>query len=163
VIAQHIPAVFSAAFADRLNQCCELSVREAVEGDALQADCAYIAPGNRHLRVANSPAGYILRLDDGPKINYQRPAVDVLFESVASAVGRNAMGVLLTGMGKDGAEGLLALRNAGARTIAQDESTCVVFGMPREAIQIGAAEKVMPLPAIAPELMRELCSSPATK
>jgi two-component system chemotaxis response regulator CheB len=154
VATQHIPVGFSAAFAARLNGCCSMHVDEAKDGDILRSGHAYIAPGNRHMQVIKSAAGgYAVRLHDGPKIHYQRPAVDELFLSVARLARGAALGILLTGMGKDGAEGLLAVRNAGGYTIAQDEATCVVFGMPREAIALGAAAEVRPLHAIAAATM----------
>jgi two-component system chemotaxis response regulator CheB len=154
VATQHIPIGFSAAFAERLNGCCSMRVSEAKDGDILRSGHAYIAPGSRHMQVIKSATGaYAVRLHDGPKVHYQRPAVDELFFSVAKLAGGPALGILLTGMGKDGAEGLLALKNAGCHTIAQDEATCVVFGMPREAIQIGAAIEVRPLQAIAAAAM----------
>ncbi len=155
VITQHIPAGFSAAFAQRLNQICALQVLEAQGGETLAHGRAYVAPGNHHLVVERSASGlWRLRLDDGPKVCYQRPSVDVMFQSVALSAGPQACGVLLTGMGSDGAEGMLALRRAGAHTIAQDEDSCVVFGMPREAIRLGAAQQVLPLPAITGALTR---------
>jgi len=154
VATQHIPMGFSAAFAERLNGICAMRVSEAQEGDVLRSGCAYIAPGNHHMRIVKRTAGgYAVQLHDGPKIHYQRPAVDELFLSAAQLPGSPAIGILLTGMGKDGAEGLLALKNAGCYTIAQDEATCVVFGMPREAILLGAAREVCPLPAIAAAAM----------
>jgi two-component system chemotaxis response regulator CheB len=157
VATQHIPVGFSAAFAERLNGCCAMRVSEAREGDVLRPGHAYIAPGSQHMQVIKQAAGgYAVRLHDGPKVHYQRPAVDELFFSAAKLAGSPAIGILLTGMGKDGAEGLLALKNAGCHTIVQDEATCVVFGMPREAILLGAAEDVRPLPAIAAALMAAL-------
>lgn len=150
VATQHIPIGFSAAFAERLNGCCSMRVDEARDGDILRPGQAYIAPGSRHMQVIKSATGgFAIRLHDGPKIHYQRPAVDELFFSVAQLAQGTALGILLTGMGKDGAEGLLALRHAGCLTVAQDEATCVVFGMPREAIEIGAAAEVRPLQEIA--------------
>jgi len=154
VATQHIPVGFSAAFAERLNGVCAIRVSEAEDGDVLRPGHAYIAPGNRHMQVIKpAEGGYAIRLHDGPKVHYQRPAVDELFFSAARFAGNVATGILLTGMGKDGAEGLLALRKAGCHTIAQDESTCVVFGMPREAILLGAAQEVRPLQAIAAAVM----------
>lgn len=154
VATQHIPIGFSGAFAERLNGCCAMRVSEARDGDVLQPGHAYIAPGNQHMQLIKaSGGGYAVRLHDGPKIHYQRPAVDELFFSVAKFSGSVAIGILLTGMGKDGAEGLLALRNAGCHTIAQDEASCVVFGMPREAILLGAASEVRPLSSIAAAAM----------
>jgi two-component system, chemotaxis family, protein-glutamate methylesterase/glutaminase len=154
VATQHIPVGFSAAFAERLNGFCSMRVSEAKDGDILRAGQVYIAPGNHHMQVIKAAAaGYAVRLHDGPKLHYQRPAVDELFLSAAKLAGGAALGILLTGMGKDGAEGLLALRKAGCHTIAQDEETCVVFGMPREAIALGAAMEVRPLPVIAADAM----------
>lgn len=148
VIVQHIPAVFSAEFARRLDSTCKLHVKEAADGDALVPGWAYIAPGNFHLRVANS-GGWRAVVSDGPQVHFQRPAVDILFESVAEQAGRNAIGVILTGMGADGAAGLLKMKQAGASTIAQNEASCVVFGMPREAIRAGAVDDILPLNQIA--------------
>ena len=149
VIAQHIPPEFSRAFANRLNDLCALEVKEARDGDALRSGRALVAPGDFHMLLRGSGGRYLVNIKSGPRVCYQRPSVDVLFLSVAEAAGSHAVGVLLTGMGNDGSQGLLKMRQAGAHTIAQDEATCVVFGMPREAIQIGAAETVLPLPAIA--------------
>jgi two-component system, chemotaxis family, protein-glutamate methylesterase/glutaminase len=148
VIAQHIPAGFSRAFAERLNQICAMEVTEAADGDQLPAGRALVAPGDFHMRLERSGGIYRVGVQTGPRVCYQRPSVDVLFQSVAQCAGKHAVGVLLTGMGADGAAGLLAMRQCGARTIAQDESTCVVFGMPKEAIKLGAAEQVAPLPRI---------------
>lgn len=156
VITQHIPAGFSAAFAERLNKVCSMEVREARDGDQTRPGLALIAPGDRHMRLQGQAGGWRVSLDDGPKVRYQRPSVDVLFGSVASEAGSRAVGVIMTGMGTDGAEGLLAMRRAGARTCAQDEASCVVFGMPREAIRLGAAEQVLPDASIAQRLV-ELC------
>lgn len=156
VIAQHIPAGFSTAFAERLNRVCAVEVREARDGDQTRPGLALIAPGNRHMRVRQGGEGWRIALDDGPKVCYQRPSVDVLFSSVAAEAGARSAGVILTGMGSDGAEGLLAMRRAGAHTCAQDEASCVVFGMPREAIARGAAERVLPVDRIAAHVL-ELC------
>jgi two-component system chemotaxis response regulator CheB len=145
VIAQHIPPHFSRAFAQRLNQMCAVEVREAVDGDAVHPGIALVAPGDYHLLVRHSAMGYCATVKTGPRVCYQRPSVDVLFQSVAEAAGGRAVGVLLTGMGSDGAQGLLRMRRAGCHTIAQDEASCVVFGMPREAIELGAAASVAPL------------------
>lgn len=152
VIAQHIPPVFSRAFAARLNAGCELEVKEAADGDVLTPGMALVAPGDFHLLLRRSGGRYWVVVKSGPRVCYQRPSVDVMFLSVAEAAGAEATGVLLTGMGADGAEGLLKMRQAGARTIAQDEATSVVFGMPREAIVRGAAGQVLPLHAIAAAL-----------
>ncbi len=145
VIAQHIPADFSRAFASRLNQLCKSTVKEAQDGDVVAANQVFIAPGNRHMVVQKSASGYKIVLKDGPQVCYQRPSVDVLFHSVALAAGASAVGVLLTGMGSDGANGLLAMKKAGAYTIAQDEASCVVFGMPKVAISLGAVAEVVNL------------------
>jgi len=155
VVTQHIPAGFSTAFAERLNRVCALEVQEARGGEILRTGLALIAPGNFHLVVERNPGGgWRTRLDEGPKVCYQRPSVDVMFQSVCSTAASSTLAVLLTGMGSDGAEGMAALRKAGAATIAQDEATCVVFGMPREAIRLGAAQHILPLPEIAQSLIR---------
>jgi two-component system, chemotaxis family, protein-glutamate methylesterase/glutaminase len=161
VIAQHIPPGFSRAFAERLNQICAMEVKEAVDGDEVRSGRALVAPGDFHMLLERSSGGYRVRVQTGERVCYQRPSVDVLFRSVAESAGRHAVGVLLTGMGADGAQGLLAMRRRGARTIAQDESTCVVFGMPREAIRLGAAEKIVPLPRI-PQAIVACRESPQT-
>ncbi len=148
VITQHIPAGFSRAFADRLNQICAVRVKEAEDGDEVVAGRALVAPGDFHMLVRRTGAVRRVAVKTGPRVHYQRPAVDVLFTSVAECCGADAIGVLLTGMGSDGAQGLLKMKEAGALTIAQDEATCVVFGMPREAIRMGAAGKVLPLDRI---------------
>lgn len=148
VITQHIPPVFSRAFAGRLNQICPMEVREARDGDSVDPGLALIAPGNFHMLLRPSGSGYRVEVKDGPPVCYQRPSVDVMFSSVAEVAGKRAVGVLLTGMGSDGAQGLLKMKIAGAYTIAQDEASCVVFGMPREAIRAGAAARVLPLSAI---------------
>jgi two-component system chemotaxis response regulator CheB len=148
VIVQHIPPAFSRAFAARLNEICEVEVKEAGDGDALVPGRALVAPGDLHMILRRGGGRYFVNVRTGPRVCYQRPSVDVLFSSVAEAAGREATGVLLTGMGSDGAQGLLKMRQAGARTIAQDERSCVVFGMPREAIERGAAQEVLPLAAI---------------
>jgi two-component system chemotaxis response regulator CheB len=149
VIAQHIPKAFSTPFAERMNRTCTLTVFEAQDGQQILPGHAYIAPGDRHLMIVRSGARWICRLDDGPPVNRHKPSVDVLFRSVAQEAGYNAIGVLLTGMGKDGAQGLLEMRQGGSPTIAQDEATSVVWGMPGEAVQIGAAVEELPLQRIA--------------
>ena len=154
VIAQHIPPQFSRAFANRLNQMCAMEVKEAEDGDALQPGVALVAPGDLHMLLRRSGGRYFVNVKTGPRVCYQRPSVDVLFLSVAEAAGPHAIGALLTGMGADGAQGLHRLRQAGARTIAQDEATCVVFGMPREAIELGAAERVLPLESLAGQIVQ---------
>ncbi len=149
VIVQHMPVGFTASFAQRLNQCCRVEVREAVDGDVVVTGVALIAPGNKHMLLKRSGAQYSVIVKNGPAVHFQRPSVDVLFESVARSAGSNALGIILTGMGKDGARGLMSMRQAGARTIAQDEESCVVYGMSREAIEIGSAEQILPLGRIA--------------
>jgi len=152
VIAQHIPKAFSTPFARRMNANCALSVCEAQDGQQIVAGHVYIAPGDRHLLVALDGARYVCRLDDGAAVNRHKPSVDVLFRSIAQSVGPNAIGVLLTGMGRDGARGLLEMHAAGSRTLAQDEATSIVWGMPGEAVALGAVEEVRPLSEIAPRL-----------
>jgi two-component system, chemotaxis family, protein-glutamate methylesterase/glutaminase len=149
VIAQHMPEGFTRAFANRLNVDCAIEVKEAAHDDRLQAGRALIAPGNYHLLVHRSGLTFIAEVQEGLLVSRHRPSVDVLFRSVANSAGRNAVGILMTGMGSDGAEGLLEMRQCGAQTIAQDESSCVVFGMPKEAITRGAASTVVPLARIA--------------
>jgi two-component system chemotaxis response regulator CheB len=157
VITQHIPAGFSLAFANRLNEICPMEVKEAHNGDVLGRGRALIAPGNFHMLLRKSPdGGFRVSVQDGPRVCYQRPSVDVMFSSVAETAGSRAVGVLLTGMGTDGARGLLKMKQAGARTIAQDETTSVVFGMPREAIRLGAAEEIAPLQRIPAVILRNL-------
>jgi two-component system chemotaxis response regulator CheB len=146
---QHMPANFTTSFAERLNELSAMTVREAKDGDSLMNGIALIAPGNYHMLLKRSGARYYVQIKNGPLVHHQRPAVDVLFHSVASYAGGNAVGVLLTGMGSDGAVGLLKMREAGARTVVQDERSCIVFGMPKEAIRLGAAEKVVSLESIA--------------
>ena len=154
LITQHIPAGFSRAFADRLNQLCQITVKEAVDGDRVEVGRALVAPGNYHMLLRKAGSGYRVTVQDGPQVCYQRPSVEVLFSSVAETACPNAIGVILTGMGADGAQGLLKMRQRGARTIAQDEATCVVFGMPREAIRVGAAAEVLPLHRIAKAILQ---------
>jgi two-component system chemotaxis response regulator CheB len=156
MIAQHIPPGFSRAFANRLNEICAFEVREAKDGDMVRPGLALVAPGDFHLLLRKSGGHSTAVVKTGPRVCYQRPAVDVLFHSVAEAAGANAVGVLLTGMGSDGAQGLLRMRQGGAHTIAQDEATCVVFGMPREAIVLGGAAQVLPLGAIAQGILAAL-------
>jgi two-component system, chemotaxis family, protein-glutamate methylesterase/glutaminase len=153
VIAQHIPKAFSTPFAERMNRSCQLTVFEAQDGQQIMPGHAYIAPGDRHLLVVRSGARWKCRLDDGPPVNRHKPSVDVLFRSVAQEAGYNAIGVILTGMGKDGAQGLLEMRQVGSPTIAQDEATSVVWGMPGEAVAIGAAVEDLPLQRIAPRVL----------
>lgn len=152
VVVQHMPEGFTAAFANRLNTLCRIEVTEAVDGEPLVAGHAYIAPGNRHTSLERTSRGYAISINDGPLVSRHRPSVDVLFQSVARSAGTNALGVILTGMGNDGTSGMLAMKSSGAHTVAQDEESCVVFGMPREAIKAGAANLVLPLSRI-PELI----------
>ncbi len=155
-IVQHIPACFSKAFADRLNQICPMEVREASQGDILQPGLALIAPGGRHLLLKWQEGRYAVDLNDGPPVHHQRPSVDIMFDSaVRAGAGPHAVAAVLTGMGADGAAGLLRLREAGAATAAQNEETCVVFGMPREAARLGAAQHVLALSRIGPFLEQE--------
>jgi len=155
VIVQHMPEHFTAAFARRLDSSCRVAIKEAANGDSVIPGRALIAPGNRHLLLKRSGARYYVEIKDGPLVSRHRPSVDVLFRSAARYAGRNAIGVIMTGMGDDGAKGLLELRQAGAVTMAQDEASCVVFGMPKEAIRLGAAGSVLPLAEIAPAVLRE--------
>jgi two-component system, chemotaxis family, protein-glutamate methylesterase/glutaminase len=149
VIVQHMPEKFTGAFAARLNNICEIEVLEAKHGDRIIPGRALIAPGGKHLAVKLSGAQYQVEVLDGPPVNRHKPSVDVLFRSVAKFAGNNALGIIMTGMGDDGARGLKEMFDAGARTVAQDEQSCVVFGMPKEAIKLGAAEKIVPLSAIS--------------
>jgi two-component system, chemotaxis family, protein-glutamate methylesterase/glutaminase len=149
VIVQHMPEGFTRSFAERLNAACAVEVREARDGDVVVPGVALIAPGNFHMVVETSGARHTVRIKNGPPVHHSRPSVDVLFGSVARHAGRNAVGVILTGMGADGAKGLLAMRQRGAHTIVQDEASSVVFGMPKEAIKLGAAAEVLPLGRIA--------------
>ena len=153
VIVQHMPEKFTAAFAARLDSLCQITVKEAETNDRVLPGRALIAPGGRHLLLRRSGAQYFVDVVDGPLVNRHRPSVDVLFRSVAKAAGANALGVIMTGMGDDGAAGLYEMRQAGAHTLAQDEESCVVFGMPKEAIKRGGVQKTVPLQAIAREVM----------
>ena len=154
LIAQHMPPGFTKAFANRLNEVAQIRVKEAENGDSVIPGLALLAPGNFHMLLRRSGARYFVEIKDGPRVHHQRPSVDVLFSSVAKAAGPNAIGIILTGMGIDGAKGLLEMKQAGAKTIAQDEATCVVFGMPKSAIELGAADKVLPLQEIPAEALR---------
>lgn len=162
VIVQHMPEHFTRSFAERLNEICAIEVKEAQTGDSVVPGRALIAPGNYHLLMRRSGANYVVEVKSGPLISRHRPSVDVLFKSVARYVGSNAVGAIMTGMGRDGAAGLLAMKKAGARTLAQDEASCVVFGMPREAIALGAADEILPLPSIAQRLL-DLATDPKPK
>lgn len=159
VLVQHMPEMFTGSFAKRLDSLCRIQVKEAENGEKILPNTAYLAPGHSHLLVRRGPGGLVCVLSDGEPVNRHRPAVDVLFHSVAKEVGANALGVILTGMGKDGAQGMLAMREAGAWTIAQDQESCVVYGMPREAANIGAAMEVAPLKEVAGRLWRRLLAS----
>lgn len=152
-VVQHMPEKFTAAFAERLNGLCQITVREAQHGDRLLPGHALIAPGGKHMLVRRSGAYYYVDVVDGPAVNRHRPSVDVLFRSAAKFAGKNALGVIMTGMGSDGAAGLWEMHEAGAFTIAQDEASCVVFGMPKEAIKLGGVDKVIALNAIAREIV----------
>lgn len=154
VVVQHMPAHFTTAFAERLNGLCQINVKEAEDNDSVIPGTALIAPGNYHMLLRRSGARYYVEVKTGPMVHHQRPAVDVLFKATAKYAGANAIGVILTGMGADGAEGMKEMKDAGAGTIAQDEKSCVVFGMPKEAIKLGAADKVLPLDQIAAEIIR---------
>jgi two-component system chemotaxis response regulator CheB len=156
VVTQHMPAYMSAAFSDRVNRLAAIRVREAQDGDRLEPGLALIAPGGRHLTVQGSRGNFRARISDTPQVNGHRPSVDVLFHSVARAAHQGAVGILLTGMGRDGAEGLLAMRRAGGYTLAQDAASCVVFGMPRAAIELGAVDEISSLRALPQCLLRAL-------
>lgn len=149
VIVQHMPELFTRSFAERLNKICAIKVKEATHGESVLKGCALIAPGNKHMTLKRSGARYFVELNDEPPVNRHRPSVDVLFNSVAKFAGKNALGIILTGMGNDGAKGLLEMKENGAFTIAQDEDSCIVFGMPKEAIRIEAVSKILPLNKIA--------------
>lgn len=153
VIVQHMPEKFTAMFSERLNSLCQLEVREGKDGDRIRAGLALVAPGGRHMMVKRSGAQYYVEVKDGPLVNRHKPSVDVLFRSVAQVAGKNALGIIMTGMGDDGARGLKEMRDTGAQTVAEDESTCVVFGMPKEAIKLGGAGKVVPLDRIPQEII----------
>ena len=156
VIVQHMPAQFTSSFAERLDSLCPIRVREAKDGDSVLNGQALIAPGNFHMVLKRSGSRYFVAIKEGPMVHHQRPAVDVLFNSVAKYAGSNATGVILTGMGADGAQGMLEMKQTGAKTIAQDEGSCVVFGMPREAIKLGAVDRVVPLDRIPQEIIHSL-------
>ena len=156
VIVQHMPEKFTAAFAARLDGLCDITVKEAQHNDRVVPGRALIAPGGRHMLLKRSGAQYFVEVVDGPLVNRHRPSVDVMFRSAAKSAGVNALGVIMTGMGDDGAAGLLEMRNAGAHTLAQDEETCVVFGMPKEAIKRGGVQRTVPLGAVASEILKQL-------
>jgi len=154
VIVQHMPEMFTAAFAARLDSLCEISVQEAKNGQRVLPGLALIAPGGKHMQLARSGAQYVVEVKDGPPVNRHRPSVDVLFRSVAKYAGRNAMGVIMTGMGDDGARGLKEMHDVGAYTLAQDEASCVVYGMPKEAVKHGGVDRSLPLSALAGAILR---------
>jgi len=154
VIVQHMPEEFTARFAKRLDQTCRITVKEAAANDSVIRGQALIAPGNRHVLLKRSGARYYVEIREGPLVSRHRP-FDVLFRSAARYGGRNVVGVIMTGMGDDGAKGMLEMKEAGAYNIAQDEASCIVFGMPAEAIKTGAVDRILPLPAIAPEVVRQ--------
>jgi two-component system chemotaxis response regulator CheB len=153
---QHMPPGFTKSFADRLNSLCRMHVKEAEHGERVLPGHVYIAPGGRHMLLARSGANYVIELDEGPPVNRHKPSVDVLFRTVARHAGANAIGVMLTGMGRDGADAMKEMRDAGAYNIGQDEATSVVYGMPREAAAVGAVHDVLPLPKIAGQLLQQL-------
>lgn len=159
LITQHMPAGFTASYAKRLDSLCPIRVKEAADGERVLPGHAYLAPGGLHLSVERSGANYVARVRDGEAVNRHKPSVEVLFESAARVVGRNALAVMLTGMGADGAQAMRTMRDAGSYNICQDEASCVVFGMPREAIRLGAAHEVLPLPRIAQALLTRLKST----
>lgn len=153
VVVQHMPEKFTGMFAERLNSLCAIEVREAKDGDRVLPGRALIAPGGRHMMLKRSGAQYYVEVKDGPVVNRHKPSVDVLFRSVAQIAGRNALGVIMTGMGDDGARGMKEMHDAGAQTVAEDESTCVVFGMPKVAIDLGGVDKIVPLDRIPQEII----------
>lgn len=159
VITQHMPPGFTTSFAARLNSLCQMTVKEATHGERLLPGHAYIAPGGKHFSITRSGANYVAVVDDAPPVNRHKPSVEVLFKSVSASAGRNAYGIMLTGMGADGATAMREMRDAGSYNLVQDESTCIVFGMPREAIAHGAADEVLPLPQIAHALLTKLRGS----
>lgn len=163
LITQHMPPGFTRSFAERLNKLCQITVKEAEDGERVLPGHAYIAPGNRHLELSRSSADYQVKLNDGPPVNRHRPSVDVLFRSVAQHAGRNAVGVILTGMGNDGAAGMLEMHRAGAYTLAQNEASCVVFGMPREAIATGGVNEVVELDRMSQRMLAQIAGGQALR
>ncbi|MFC1821102.1 chemotaxis response regulator protein-glutamate methylesterase [Thermodesulfobacteriota bacterium] len=158
LIVQHMPAKFTASFAERLDSLCMMNVKEARDGDSVVNGRVLIAPGNSHMLVRRNGVRYYVQVKGGPLVHHQRPSVDVLFQSVAKCVGGHSIGILLTGMGSDGADGLLKMKEAGAQTIAQDEKSCVIFGMPKEAIRLGAADKIVSIHAMAKTSLEMIAS-----
>ncbi len=163
LITQHMPPGFTRSFAERLNKLCQITVKEAEDGERVLPGHAYIAPGDRHLELSRSGANYQVKLHDGPPVNRHRPSVDVLFRSVAQYAGRNAVGVILTGMGNDGAAGMLEMHRAGAYTLAQNEASCVVFGMPREAIATGGVNEVVELERMSQRMLVQIAGGQALR
>ncbi|MEE4410532.1 MULTISPECIES: protein-glutamate methylesterase/protein-glutamine glutaminase [unclassified Serratia (in: enterobacteria)] len=163
LITQHMPPGFTRSFAERLNKLCQITVKEAEDGERVLPGHAYIAPGDRHLELSRSGANYQVKLNDGPPVNRHRPSVDVLFRSVAQYAGRNAVGVILTGMGNDGAAGMLEMHRAGAYTLAQNEASCVVFGMPREAIAAGGVNEVVELDRMSQRMLAQIAGGQALR
>ncbi|UJD99867.1 chemotaxis response regulator protein-glutamate methylesterase [Serratia plymuthica] len=163
LITQHMPPGFTRSFAERLNKLCQITVKEAEDGERVLPGHAYIAPGDRHLELSRSGANYQVKLNDGPPVNRHRPSVDVLFRSVAQFAGRNAVGVILTGMGNDGAAGMLEMHRAGAYTLAQNEASCVVFGMPREAIATGGVNEVVDLDRMSQRMLAQIAGGQALR
>ncbi|WP_337026159.1 chemotaxis response regulator protein-glutamate methylesterase [Pantoea eucrina] len=163
LITQHMPPGFTRSFAERLNKLCQITVKEAEDGERILPGHAYIAPGAMHMELGRSGANYVVKLNDGPPVNRHKPSVDVLFRSVAVNAGRNAVGVILTGMGNDGAAGMLEMHRAGAWTIAQDEASCVVFGMPREAIAMGGTSEVVDLGHISQHMLAKISAGQALR
>jgi two-component system, chemotaxis family, protein-glutamate methylesterase/glutaminase len=161
LVTQHMPESFTRSFAQRLDGLCRITVKEAEHGERVLPGHAYIAPGHSHLLVRRSGANYVTELSQGPPVNRHRPSVDVLFRSAANVAGKNAIGVILTGMGKDGAAGMLEMKRAGAPTFAQDEATCVVYGMPREAVAMGGVDEVLPVQDITGRVLARLCKDRA--
>lgn len=156
VITQHMPEKFTKTFADRLNTLCQLTVKEAEDGDSVLTGQALIAPGNYHMTLVRSGARYSVKLNQDPPVNRHRPSVDVMFHSVAQYAGSNSLGVILTGMGGDGAAGMLEMKKIGAYNFAQDEASCVVFGMPKEAIKLGGVDKILPLDQIPAAILAHI-------
>ncbi|KAF0814448.1 Chemotaxis response regulator protein-glutamate methylesterase [Andreprevotia sp. IGB-42] len=159
LITQHMPALFTKAFADRLNAQCRITVKEAEHGEPLRGGHAYVAPGHSHLLLALHGGRYLCELSQAPAVNRHRPSVDVLFRSAANVAGQNAIGVILTGMGRDGAQGMYEMHRAGAYNFAQDEASCVVFGMPREAIALGGVDEICALTDMAPRLLAHVAKA----
>jgi two-component system chemotaxis response regulator CheB len=159
LIVQHMPERFTAAFAERLNEICQIEVKEAADNDRVLQGRALLAPGNRHLVLERTGGHYVVRLLNTPPVDHHRPSVDVMFQSVAQAAGSNAVGVIMTGMGSDGTRGLMEMKRAGAHVLAQDEASCVVFGMPKSAIENGVVDRILPLTQLAGAITKILGSA----